>query len=127
MRFLIDNNLSPALAEALRDAGYDAVHVRDYELQTAKDEAILTRAESEDRILVSADADFSAILQRRGSPKPSIIMFRRTTARRPEHQLMLLTTHLPTIAESLESGSVVVFEQTRVRIRELPIGRGNQG
>lgn len=127
MRFLIDNNLSPALVEALRNAGHDAVHVRDYGLEKAKDEEVLTRAESEDRILVSADTDFSAILQRRGSAKPSVIVFRRTTARRPQHQLMLLTTHLQSMAESLESGSVVVFEETRVRVRELPIGKGTDG
>jgi Uncharacterized protein conserved in bacteria len=124
LRFLVDNNLSPALVEALGDAGHDAVHVRDYGLQQAKDEEVLTRAGSED-LLVSADADFSAILQRRGSAKPSVIVFRRATARRPQQQLMLLTTHLPTVAESLESGSVVVFEETRVRVRELPIGRGH--
>lgn len=122
---MIDNNLSPALGEALGNAGHDAVHVRDYGLQKAKDEEVLARAELEGRILVSADADFSAILQRRALTKPSIIVFRRTTARRPQQQLILLTTHLPTIAESLESGSIVVFEETRVRVRELPIGGGH--
>lgn len=30
MRFLIDNNLSPALADLLDQAGHDAVHVRTY-------------------------------------------------------------------------------------------------
>jgi len=40
MRFLIDNALSPYLAEGLRKARHDAVHVRDLGLAVAPDQAI---------------------------------------------------------------------------------------
>ena len=50
MKFLIDNALSPVLAERLKDAGHDAAHVRDYDMQAADDEQIFNRAQQEQRV-----------------------------------------------------------------------------
>ena len=55
MRLLIDENLSPTIAEALRADGIDACHVRDRGLLAAKDAKVLGRAFAEDRILVTAN------------------------------------------------------------------------
>lgn len=103
MKFLVDNALSPLVAEGLRKVGHDAVHVRDYDIHAAEDGVVFERAAREER-------------------SPSVILFRRGTERRPERQVALLLANLSTIAASLGQGAVVVFEQARIRIRPLPIG-----
>ena len=121
MKFLVDNALSPLVSEGLCRAGHDALHIRDYGLQTAEDEKIFSLAESENRVLISSDTDFGTMLALWGKNKPSVILFRRGSDRRPEKQIALLLSNLPMIQDVLEQGSVVVFEQTRLRIHTLPI------
>lgn len=121
MKFLIDNALSPAVAKHLQREGHDAAHVRDYGLEQAEDETVFGRAADEDRVLVSADTDFGRLLVARPQSKPSVILFRQASPRRPDAQAQLLLTNLSSIADALSRGAIVVFEETRLRVRALPI------
>ena len=121
MRFLVDNALSPALADSLRQSGHDAIHVRDVGLDAAEDEVIFVRAATEKRVLLSADTDFGTLLALRRETKPSVILFRRRADRRPAQQAALLLANLNAIQKSLELGCVAVFDEARMRIRMLPI------
>lgn len=121
MRFLIDSALSPEVARLLCDAGHDAVHVREYGLQAAEDAVIVERAEREDRILVSADTDFAALLAVARKAKPSFILFREPDVIRAGDYVARILESLPLLASELEAGCVVVFRHGRIRLRSLPI------
>lgn len=120
MRFLVDN-LSPVLAEILRTAGHDVSHVREIGLQAAADELVLARAEAEQRVVVSADTDFGALLSRSGARFPSLLLIRRLVGRRAAEQAATILANLPTVADDLEAGAVVVLTDDWVRIRRLPM------
>ena len=126
MNFLVDHSLSPAVAEKLRQAGHDSVHVRRYGIHKADDEVLFDRAAQEVRVLVSADTDFARILATRQTTKPSVILFRRDTHRRPDAQASLLLANLPTISHLLDHGGIIVFEENRLLSRAAPLLRSGR-
>ncbi|MDO8615416.1 MAG: DUF5615 family PIN-like protein [Dehalococcoidia bacterium] len=121
MRFLVDAALSPAVALGLRGAGHDAVHLVDLGMLQANDTEVLLRALSEDRVVVSADTDFGMLLATRKDTRPSLILFRHPI-RSPQKQVRQILGNLHDIEGPLDEGSIVVVEESRVRIRRLPIG-----
>jgi predicted nuclease of predicted toxin-antitoxin system len=82
---------------------------------------IFERAATDERIVVSADTDFGALLAARAVHKPSVIQFRGPGSRKPDALARTLLSNLAQVAEALESGSIVTFEPARVRVRALPI------
>ena len=121
MNFLVDNALSPRVAAGLRAAGHDAVHVLDYAMQAATDEAVFERANLESRVVVSADTDFGTLLALGEATSPSVILFRVASLRRADDQVGLILTALPSIEAALRRGAIVILERHRLRLRDLPI------
>jgi len=89
-------------------------------MHAASDEAILANALSEDRIVVSADSDFSAILAAQEAERPSFILFREPNLLVARDYIDMLLPSLPVLEPERLAGCVAVFRKGRLRVRKLP-------
>ncbi len=62
IRFLIDEQLPPALAVQLRNEGHDAVHVLEIGLEGTPDNKVRSEAVRRQAVLVTKDADFANLM-----------------------------------------------------------------
>jgi predicted nuclease of predicted toxin-antitoxin system len=123
VRLLVDQNIAARVADLLRRAGHDAVHVSELGLQRAEDDEILRFALAEDRVIVSEDTDFGGLLARAGARAPSFVLIRSAAPMTPDAQALLLGAALQRLVDELESGCIAVVERARVRVRRLPVAR----
>lgn len=121
MRFLVDENLSRRLVTALATAGHDVVHVADLDLRSAPDVDILKAARARGRTIISSDTDFGTLLAEERASAPSMILMRRLSNRRADELSALILANLDDVADALEQGAVIVIEETRIRVRLLPL------
>jgi predicted nuclease of predicted toxin-antitoxin system len=122
MRFLADMGVDIRVVRWLRENGHDAKHLRDEGLHRIPNGEIFVKAISENRVIVTFDLDFGEIVALSQGEKASVILFRLHNTRTP-HLIKRLATVLADATEALEQGAVVVVEESRHRIRYLPLGR----
>jgi predicted nuclease of predicted toxin-antitoxin system len=89
-------------------------------MQGAPDEQIIVRAAEENRIVVPADSDFSAILAAQEAEHPSFVLFREPDLTAASDYLRAMLPALSAIEFELASGCVAVFRRGRLRVRPLP-------
>src|SRR6266481_1993265 len=121
MRFLLDMNLPPAMADWLRSGGHDAVHVREIGLAHLPDREVFARAAEDGRIVVTFDLDFGEIVGLAGATGSGVVLLRLRLARQ-HHLRERLQAAISRAAEALQAGATVVVEDTRIRIRRMPPG-----
>lgn len=104
----------------LRKQAHDVIHLRDEGLQRLSDEEIVARAAGEQRIVLTFDLDFAELAFNRRSPFPSVVIY-RLTDQRPHRQIDRLMAAILVAKPALEAEAIVIIDDTRVRIRELPL------
>lgn len=114
---LLDANISPRVALALRSEGIDALHVSEIGLLAATDRQILEQASEDRRIVVTFDLDFAAMTAALGESPTTGIMILRLPSARSDLVLPRIRAALRREAEALTKGAVVVVEAGRLRVR----------
>ena len=120
MKLLLDMGVSPRTADYLRALGHDTDHLGKRGLPKLADVDIMRLAESEGRVVVTFDLDFSRLLALQRLARPSVILFRLqqfTTDEINKRLDELLSRH----EAQLEAGTLLVVDPSRIRVRNLPI------
>ncbi len=125
MKLLIDMNLSPAWVETLSRAGFDSVHWSAVGDPRAKDRDVLQWARANDRILLTHDLDFGALLAASGSAGPSVFQVRARDIS-PAHLGPMVCEALRQYSSHLKMGALVSLDETTRRARMLPLWRATE-
>lgn len=112
-------NMPRGITALLRQAGHDAVHIGERRQGHLQDQAVFALAGDEQRILVTFDLDFGKIAGLATEIGCPVILL-RLRAVNSRHVYARLTAALVAVGASLVAGSLVVVEDTRVRVRKLP-------
>jgi predicted nuclease of predicted toxin-antitoxin system len=119
LRFLLDADLSPRLAELFAAYGHDAIHVDDMAHGAAADSVIGTLALDTRRCIVSGDFDFADVRDFNPRLFAGIVVLTlpRNTASSYIHRLLIY--FLDHISELLPlEGKLMIVEIGRIRVRE---------
>ena len=117
---LLDQGLPRTAGKILREKGWDVLHTGDIGLSRASDKEIVEYAKSENRVIVTLDSDFHAIIAVAYESKPSAIRIRQEGLKGSD-LAALIENIWPSIIEHLESGAMVSVTEKSIRIRKIPL------
>ena len=120
MRLLIDMNLSPQWQPFLSDNGFDAVHWSGIGAGNAPDTEIMHWARENRSVVFTHDLDFGILLAHSKDGGPSVIQV-RTQDVSPKHLGPTLLRVLQAHREALEKGALLTIDESKSRVRILPI------
>lgn len=120
MKFLADMGVSPLTVAFLRQQEHDAVHLSEQGLFRMSDREIMAKAKQESRIILTFDLDFTDLLAASRDDLPSVIIFRVKNTL-PTFINSRLIRILFECAENIQNGAIIIVEDYRYRVRNLPL------
>ena len=120
MKFLADMGVSPLTVKKLQEEGYSAIHLSEQGLFKMSDKDILAKAKTESRIVLTFDLDFTDLLAANKDNLPNVIIFRLKTTL-PNFVSLRLLTVISECTENFNNGAIVIVEDYRYRVRNLPL------
>ena len=120
VKILIDMNLSPDWVPVLKRHGWSAIHWSTIGDPRESDRVIMDWALRHDYIVFTHDLDFGSMLALSHATGPSVLQVRVQDIL-PDHLENLVIAALRQHDDDLASGSLVVVDESRTRIRILPI------
>ena len=120
MKLVIDMNLSPEWVKVLESEGFATVHWSSIGSRNAKDTEIFDWARKHEHVVITLDVDFGTLLAISGASKPSVIQIRQEDVNPDSFRPVLLDV-LRRFSRELERGALIVIDDTKLRIRMLPL------
>ncbi len=120
MKLLIDMNLSPDWVAYLQQRGFEAIHWISIGPCDAPDSEIMQWARDNGCVVFTHDLDFGILLAHSKDGRPSVIQVRAQDLS-PGHLGSLVVTALQTHQVAVVSGALVTVDESRSRVRILPI------
>jgi predicted nuclease of predicted toxin-antitoxin system len=116
VKFLVDAQLPRRMCLWLADAGHDALHTLDLPLgNRTPDEALISQADVEGRVLVTKDDDFVQSRLVRGRPR---LLWLVATGNVDNQALEALVRHaIPQVERAFDSGGFVEMGRDRLTVR----------
>lgn len=120
MKILIDMNLSPLWENYLTEEGIECVHWSKIGKGNEPDSFLFDYAQKNNYFILTHDLDFGAILAYSKEDGPSVIQIRSNTIT-PDFFGKKLVSVLKQVESYLNEGALVVIDETRHRVRVLPL------
>ena len=120
MKFLADMGVSPRTVEWLKLQGHNAKRLNEEGLEKLPDPLVMAKALAENRILLTMDLGFGALLAMSQQQFPSIVIFRLSN-----ETSKVVNGRMAEVLElfkaELESGVIISVSDDAIRVRQLPL------